>query len=104
MLGSCTLGTTERAAAAAFSALAAVPLPAQLLAYCLPSFQLTAFPLPATSLRQDCTVRGSVHATEGAWAGILHPSNRLEQPEGPTDFPPEEGPFRFTPNPYTRKQ
>lgn len=24
--------------------------------------------------------------------------------QGPTDFPPEEGPFRFVPNRYTRKQ
>lgn len=49
-------------------------------------------------------MRGTVHASDAAWAGILHPSNRLLDPEQPTDFPPEEGPFRFVPNPYTRKQ
>ena len=38
-----------------------------------------------------------------AWAGILHASNFLEQPDGPTDFPPEEGPFRWEPSPYGRR-
>lgn len=60
--------------------------------------------LPASLPLQDSGIAGSVHATEAAWAGILHPSNRLDGPEGPTDFPPEEGPFRFTPNRFTRKQ
>lgn len=53
---------------------------------------------------QESIVRGSVHATEAAWEGILHPSNSLLDPEQPTDFPPEEGPFRFVPNRFTRKQ
>ena len=29
---------------------------------------------------------------------------RLCDPERPTDFPPEAGPFVFVPDPYTRKQ
>ncbi|PSC73819.1 Small glutamine-rich tetratricopeptide [Micractinium conductrix] len=58
----------------------------------------------ATVAVQESTLRGSVHATEAAWAGILHPSNTILDPEQPTDFPPEEGPFRWVPNPYTRKQ
>lgn len=45
-----------------------------------------------------------MHATDAAWAGILHPSNTLADPEQPTDFPPEEGPFRFVPDRYNRKQ
>lgn len=49
-------------------------------------------------------MRGLVHATEVAWPGLLRGSNRLLDPEGPTDFPPEEGPFRFVPNRFTRKQ
>ncbi|PRW57622.1 tetratricopeptide repeat 1 [Chlorella sorokiniana] len=53
---------------------------------------------------RDCTVQGLVHATEAAWQGILHPSNKLLDPECPTDFPPEVGPFVFEPNPFTRKQ
>jgi hypothetical protein len=53
---------------------------------------------------QETTVRGSVHASDAAWQGILHSSNRIMDPEQPTDFPPEEGPFRFVPNPYKRKQ
>eukprot|EP00887_Chlorella_sp_A99_P007902 scaffold12.g7902.t1 len=57
-----------------------------------------------TALVRDCTIRGSVHATELAWQGILHASNTLADPEQPTDFPPEEGPFRFVPNRFTRKQ
>jgi hypothetical protein len=62
-----------------------------------------AFPLLLPPL-QESSVRGSVHATEAAWQGILHPSNSLLDPEQPTDFPPEEGPFRFVPNRFTRKQ
>lgn len=49
-------------------------------------------------------MRGSVHATDAAWSGILHASNRLADPEGPTDFPPEEGPFRFVPDRWRAKQ
>ena len=57
-----------------------------------------------TGCLQESHIRGSVHATERAWEGILHPTNCIEDPEQPTDFPPEEGPFKFVPNRYTRKQ
>ncbi|GAB4818117.1 hypothetical protein N2152v2_005163 [Parachlorella kessleri] len=53
---------------------------------------------------QESHIRGSVHATEQAWEGILHPTTCIEDPEQPTDFPLEEGPFKFVPNRYTRKQ
>ncbi|KAL4457278.1 hypothetical protein ABPG75_012143 [Micractinium tetrahymenae] len=53
---------------------------------------------------RESKIQGSVHATEAAWAGILHPSNTLADPDQPTDFPPEEGPFRFVPDRFTRKQ
>jgi hypothetical protein len=53
---------------------------------------------------QDCTIRGSVHATDAAWEGLLRPSNKILDPEQATDFPMEEGPFVFTPDPYRRKQ
>lgn len=53
---------------------------------------------------RQCTIRGSVHATEGGWEGILHPSNVLSDPDQPTDFPEEEGPFRFVPDRFRRKQ
>ena len=51
-------------------------------------------------------MRGSVHASDAAWqqGGILHPSNTLRDPQQPTDFPAEQGPFRFVPNRFTRKQ
>lgn len=44
VLGSCTLGTTDRAASAALSVLAAVPLPAHLPAYCLPASRYLSAP------------------------------------------------------------
>lgn len=53
---------------------------------------------------QGSTLRGTVHAADAAWQGILHPSNRLLDPELPADFPRDQGPFRFTPDPYKRKQ
>ncbi|KAL4421167.1 hypothetical protein ABPG77_003350 [Micractinium sp. CCAP 211/92] len=53
---------------------------------------------------RESRVHGTVHATEAAWAGILHPSNSMDGPDQPTDFPPEEGPFRFVPDRFTRKQ
>lgn len=53
---------------------------------------------------QECTLKGLVHATDAAWEGVLHDTNVMLDPDQPADFPPEEGPFKFVPNPYTRKQ
>lgn len=56
---------------------------------------------------KNCVIKGTVHASDIAWQGLLGNSilnNRLLPPDNPTDFPPEEGPFKFIPNKYTRKQ
>lgn len=53
---------------------------------------------------QGCVFKGTAHATDAAWEGLLAGSNRFIDPDGPTDFPPEEPPFIFVPNKYTRKQ
>jgi len=56
---------------------------------------------------RGCVLHGTVHATDTAWKGLIEcvdPGNKFVDPENPTDFPAEEGPFRFVPNPYTRKQ
>jgi hypothetical protein len=45
-----------------------------------------------------------VHATELAWEGVWNGSNKLIEPLEPTDLPPEDGPFKFTPDKYRRKQ
>lgn len=71
-------------------------------------------------MAKSCVIKGTVHAPDAAWKGLLGDesssgsggnvnvtssgSNRIEDPDVPTDFPPEEGPFRFVPNKYTRKQ
>ena len=65
----------------------------------------------------SCMIKGMVHASDDAWQGILRVGksggskgvenllkNKLMDPDGPTDLPDEEGPFRFIPNKYTRKQ
>lgn len=68
----------------------------------------------------SCVLKGMVHASDDAWQGILRVDkggrdhggkvvenilkNKLVDPDGPTDLPDEEGPFRFIPNKYTRKQ
>lgn len=56
-----------------------------------------------TPSASKCSIKGTVHATDAAWEGLFGRGNTFLDPEQPTDFPPEEGPFRFVPNPYTRK-
>ena len=77
----------------------------------------------ARPVARSCVIKGTVHAPDEAWKGLLgggggggssssssssstanSGTNRLEDPDVPTDFPPEEGPFRFVPNRFTRKQ
>jgi len=68
----------------------------------------------------SCVMKGMVHASDDAWQGIVQVGkgdgdgrsksvenllkNKLVDPDGPTDLPDEEGPFKFIPNKYTRKQ
>jgi hypothetical protein len=75
----------------------------------------------------SCMIKGRVHASDEAWQGILKVAapdgggggastsggkkgeknllkNKLVDVDGPLLFPFEEGPFRFVPNKYTRKQ
>jgi tetratricopeptide (TPR) repeat protein len=51
---------------------------------------------------KGCVIKGTVHAGDGVWGELLTGSNSFEDPEGATDFPPEEGPFRFVPSRFTR--
>lgn len=52
----------------------------------------------------QCVIKGSLHATDAAWRGLLSvdTENTFLDPDVPTDFPPESGPFIFVPSPYTR--
>ncbi|WZN60423.1 Beta_helix domain-containing protein [Chloropicon roscoffensis] len=52
----------------------------------------------------DSTVRGMVQATEEAWEGICGDTNHLVEPLESVELPPEEGPFKFEPVWYERKQ
>lgn len=52
----------------------------------------------------DSTVRGMVQATEEAWEGICGETNHLVEPLESVELPPEEGPFKFEPVWYERKQ
>jgi hypothetical protein len=52
---------------------------------------------------RGATIKGTVHAGEGAWKELLDGGNVFEDPDGATDFPPEEGPFRFVPDRFGRK-
>lgn len=55
---------------------------------------------------QGCVIQGTVNAPDGVWEGLLDEDNNntFLDPDCPTDFPPEEGPFRFIPDRFTRKQ
>ena len=78
----------------------------------------------------SCMIKGTIHASEEAWQGVHKKvenknlktdsvsgggggdkrvdenilKNKLIGSDGPKLFPAEEGPFRFVPNKYTRKQ
>ena len=58
----------------------------------------------ATVKADHCAFTGSVHATDHAWKGFVSSEkhNVFSYPEHPTDFPPEEGPFVFIPDRFTR--
>lgn len=53
-----------------------------------------------------CRFHGSIHAPDRVWDGLLKKENRNQflDPSSATDFPPEEGPFCFIPDQFTRKQ
>jgi hypothetical protein len=52
----------------------------------------------------QCVIKGSLHVTDAASRGLLSADtgNMFSDPDVPTDFPPESGPFIFVPSPYTR--
>jgi tetratricopeptide (TPR) repeat protein len=54
----------------------------------------------------SCRFCGSIHAPDRIWDGLLNKENRNQfiDPPSPTDFPPEQGPFCFVPDQFTRKQ
>ena len=49
-------------------------------------------------------VVGVVHASEKSWKGIRGPNVTITKTERMTQWPSEDGAFKFSPNPYTRKQ
>ena len=52
----------------------------------------------------DSVVGGVVHASEKSWKGIRGPNVTITKTERMTQWPSEDGAFKFSPNPYTRKQ
>ena len=52
----------------------------------------------------DSVVVGVVHASEKSWKGIRGPNVTITKTERMTQWPSEDGAFKFSPNPYTRKQ
>ena len=55
----------------------------------------------ATVTAKSSTIKGTVHATDEAWKGLLNDENIFEDPDNPTDFPLETGPFVWNPPRYT---
>ena len=45
-----------------------------------------------------------IQATEDAWEGIEVATNEIVEGSQAVDLPPEEGPFKFVPDQFTRKQ
>ncbi len=52
----------------------------------------------------SCHVQGTVQATAEAWECISGDSNTFVEPSKPVELPPEDGPFKFEPVWYQRKQ
>ena len=50
------------------------------------------------------TIEGMVQATDEAWEGICRESNTFRGPMKSVELPPEDGPFKFEPVWYQRKQ
>ena len=55
-------------------------------------------------LLQGCSIRGMIQATESAWQGIDAMTNEIAEGPEAVDLPPEDGPFKFVPDQFTRKQ
>ena len=55
----------------------------------------------STVFARSCRIKGTVHAGDAIWKGLLSNENQFEEPDEPTDFPIEEGPFVWNPPKYT---
>ncbi|KAK9828720.1 hypothetical protein WJX72_001708 [[Myrmecia] bisecta] len=53
---------------------------------------------------KECHITGNLRATRQAWEGMPAQHNTIMEGERLTFLPPEDGPFQFLPNKFTRKQ
>ena len=65
---------------------------------------LSQSPVDASLPWQGCTITGSVVAADDQSRLVIQQENTVLPVQRHIGWPMEDGPFRFVPNPYTRKQ